>query len=144
MTALRSRTNVTPKDRHAPSTTDNEPLNSTSKPRPYLPDPEEGPSHLSLLDVLRVLGGLFLLSSTLSYFITGNSILWGYRPAITRPARIKAWLTLNYRYTTAPMLLSPSLSLLMAPSTTSLPRRTSTGLAVATRSSQAGMRRGRL
>ncbi|KAL8830452.1 MAG: hypothetical protein Q9191_001414 [Dirinaria sp. TL-2023a] len=47
---------------------------------------------ISTLDILRVLAGLCLLSITLSYFLTGTSILWGYRPAYTRPARIKAWL----------------------------------------------------
>ena len=95
MTALRSR-NLPPKDpdrpSSAPPTAKDDSSTSTSKPKAYLSDPDEGPSRLSLLDVLRVLSGLFLLSSTLSYFITGNSILWGYRPAITRPARIKAWL----------------------------------------------------
>lgn len=85
MTALRSRANLPPKDRDAPSP-------SASKPNASVSDPDEDPSRLSLLDILRVLGGLFLLSSTLSYFITGNSILWGYRPALTRPAQLKAWL----------------------------------------------------
>ena len=90
MTSLRSRTNLPPKD---PLTAaKNDPSDSSSKPKVYTTDQDEGPNRLSLLDVLRVLGGLLLLSSTLSYFVTGNSILWGYRPAITRPARIKAWL----------------------------------------------------
>ncbi|KAI9721804.1 MAG: hypothetical protein M1812_002139 [Candelaria pacifica] len=40
----------------------------------------------SVLDVLRVLGGIFLLSSALSWFITNDSIFWGYRPVWTRPA----------------------------------------------------------
>lgn len=53
---------------------------------------EDGPTRLSVTDVLRILGGLLLLSSTLSYFITGESIFWNYRPAFTRPVRIKAWL----------------------------------------------------
>ena len=92
MTTLRSRTTLPPKDRNAISSADDDQPDPTSKPKAYVSDPDEGPSRLSLLDVLRVLGGLFLLSGTLSYFITGNSILWGYRPAFTRPARIKAWL----------------------------------------------------
>ena len=96
MTALRSRTNLPAKDGQPPSTTpptaNDESLDTTSrKSKTYASDQEDGPNHLSVLDVLRVLGGLFLLSSTLSYFITGNSVLWDYRPAITRPARIKAW-----------------------------------------------------
>ena len=89
MTTLRSRTNLPPKD---PLTAKDDLSDSPSKPKAYTSDHDEGSNRLSVLDVLRVLGGLFLLSSTLSYFITGNSILWGYRPAITRPARIKAWL----------------------------------------------------
>ncbi|KAL9069178.1 MAG: hypothetical protein Q9161_005701 [Pseudevernia consocians] len=96
MTALRSRTNLPPKDRDAtssaPPTAEDGPSSSPSKPKAYVSDEDEAPSHLSLLDILRVLGGLFLLSGTLSYFITGNSILWGYRPALTRPAQLKAWL----------------------------------------------------
>jgi len=50
------------------------------------------PTRLSLIDVLRVLGGLLLLSTTLSYFITSNSLTWGYRPSFTRPARVLAYL----------------------------------------------------
>lgn len=92
MTSLRSRNTLTPKDQNAVSTTGDDQSNLTTKPKAYVSDLDEDPNRLSLLDVLRVLGGLFLLSSTLSYFITGNSILWGYRPAFTRPARIKAWL----------------------------------------------------
>lgn len=55
-------------------------------------DEEDGPTRLSFLDVLRMLGGLFLISSILSYFITGDSIFWNYRPAFTRLPRIKAWI----------------------------------------------------
>ncbi|KAL8893660.1 MAG: hypothetical protein Q9192_005052, partial [Flavoplaca navasiana] len=46
----------------------------------------------SLLDVIRLLLVGILLSTTLSYFITSESLTWGYRPAWTRPARIRAWL----------------------------------------------------
>ena len=94
MTTLRSRTTLPPKEPHASSTAHEEDgsSGSASKPKAYLSDPDEGPSRLSLFDVFRILAGLFLLSSTLSYFVTGNSILWGYRPAITRPARVRAWL----------------------------------------------------
>ena len=95
MTTVRSRNTLPPKYRKAVDTADDDRSNSTSKPKAYVSDPDDGPSRLSVLDVLRVLGGLFLLSSTLSYFITGNSIIWGYRPAFTRPARIKAWLVRN-------------------------------------------------
>ena len=172
MTSLRSRTTLPPKDRNVVSPADDDQSNPTSKPKAYVSDPDEGPSRLSLLDVLRVLGGLFLLSSTLSYFITGNSILWGYRPAFTRPARIKAWLvrslpfknsfqcpytnrpplpstvltisqTLNYPSTMALTSPYPSSSPSMEPSTTSLRPRISTARAAATRSLPAETRRGR-
>ena len=58
---------------------------------PQLSTAEASP-RISIFDILRLLTGLLLLSSTLSYFITGNSVLWGYRPAYTRPARVRAWL----------------------------------------------------
>ena len=52
---------------------------------------EDSSPTLSVLDVLRLLLGLFLLSSLLSYFITNDSILWGYRPWYTRPSVISRW-----------------------------------------------------
>ena len=45
----------------------------------------------SLLDILRLLLLGILLSTTLSYFITSESLTWNYRPPWTRPARIRAW-----------------------------------------------------
>ena len=64
----------------------------SERPKPLRSEDEDGPLSLSVLDVLRILGGLVLLSSALSYFVTGNSIVWNApRPAWTRPARIKAW-----------------------------------------------------
>ncbi|CAD6586958.1 MAG: hypothetical protein ASARMPRED_002894 [Alectoria sarmentosa] len=120
MTALRSRTNLPPQDRDVltPLTAEDRPYNSTSKTKAYVSDPDEGPSRLSLLDVLRVVAGVFLLSSALSYFITGNSILWGYRPAITRPAKIKAWLRGPYDLTDAQLSIyngtDPALPILVA------------------------------
>ncbi len=53
---------------------------------------EEDRVRISLLDILRVLAGLVLLSSILSYFITNSSLTWNYRPAWTRPAIIRSWL----------------------------------------------------
>ncbi|MCJ1301753.1 hypothetical protein MMC08_004554 [Hypocenomyce scalaris] len=59
---------------------------------PLTPSPTT-PTRISLLDILRLLGGLLLLSCTLSYFITGSSLIWNQTPpAFTRPARIRAWL----------------------------------------------------
>ncbi|KAI4247207.1 MAG: hypothetical protein L6R40_001550 [Gallowayella cf. fulva] len=46
----------------------------------------------SPLDILRLTVGLLILSTALSYFITSDSLTWGYRPPWTQPARIKAWL----------------------------------------------------
>lgn len=61
----------------------------TDAPRPSASTPSRG---VSVLDILRILGGLFVLSSALSYFITGDSILWGFRPWYTRPDQIKRWV----------------------------------------------------
>ncbi|KAL8846573.1 MAG: hypothetical protein Q9221_008339 [Calogaya cf. arnoldii] len=70
----------------SPNTTRTYNVSSTS-------DDDEPVSRLpSLLDILRLLLVGILLSTTLSYFITSDSLTWGYRPAWTRPARIRAWL----------------------------------------------------
>jgi len=45
-------------------------------------------SGVSVTDVLRILGGLFLLNCLLSYFITNDSVLWGYRPWFVRPGLV--------------------------------------------------------
>ncbi|KAI5196903.1 cytochrome b5 [Aureobasidium subglaciale] len=49
-------------------------------------------SGVGLTDVLRVLGGLFLLSSALSYFVTSSSLTWGWRPWYSKPALVASWL----------------------------------------------------
>ena len=46
---------------------------------------------LTTLDILRLLLGLFLLSSLLSYFITNDTFFWGYRPWFVRPAVVSRW-----------------------------------------------------
>jgi predicted heme/steroid binding protein len=38
------------------------------------------------MDILRIVGGLFLINCLLSYFITNDSMLWGWRPWFVRPA----------------------------------------------------------
>ncbi|KAL8786540.1 MAG: hypothetical protein Q9195_008171 [Heterodermia aff. obscurata] len=72
------------------------PPSSPPPPKPTTPTTQlishSDRTHISLLDILRLLTGLLLLSSSLSWFITGDSLLWGYRPALTRPSRLKAWL----------------------------------------------------
>lgn len=50
---------------------------------------------LSVLDILRILGGLVLLSSGLSYLTTsGESMTWGYNPWWTRA---REWKTIFVR-----------------------------------------------
>jgi hypothetical protein len=52
-------------------------------------------NRLSFLDVLRILGGILLLSSGLSYLTTsGTSMTWGYDPWWTRA---REWKTLMVR-----------------------------------------------
>jgi predicted heme/steroid binding protein len=46
----------------------------------------------SLLDILRILVGLSLLSVCLSYFITGSSLLWGWNPWFLSPAQVQSYL----------------------------------------------------
>ncbi|KAK0280300.1 hypothetical protein LTR91_004807 [Friedmanniomyces endolithicus] len=53
------------------------------------------------LDLLRILGGLLLLNCLLSYFITNDSVLWGWRPWFIRPGPIA-------RYFRGPLLLTPT------------------------------------
>lgn len=45
---------------------------------------------VSVIDVLRILGGLLLLNCLLSYFITNDSVLWGWRPWFVRPNALMA------------------------------------------------------
>ncbi|KAL8673675.1 MAG: hypothetical protein Q9168_001890 [Polycauliona sp. 1 TL-2023] len=109
----------------------------------------------SFLDILRLLLVGILLSTTLSYFITSESLTWGYRPAWTRPARVRACLNRysavpspsplpNYPSTTAPPRTSPSTSPSTPPSTTSPPPHTSTARGVLTISSPGGTQPARL
>ena len=42
-------------------------------------------NNIGVVDVLRILGGLFLLNCLLSYFVTNDSVLWGWRPWFVRP-----------------------------------------------------------
>ncbi|OQN96211.1 hypothetical protein B0A48_17718 [Cryoendolithus antarcticus] len=53
---------------------------------------------VGVMDILRILGGLFLLNCLLSYFITNDSVLWGYRPWFVQPSQIS-------RYLKGPLLL---------------------------------------
>ncbi|KAI9887102.1 MAG: hypothetical protein M1823_001092 [Watsoniomyces obsoletus] len=83
MSTVRRR-NVTPPPSDPPS-----PSSNTS-PSSKLADEDQ--VRISFLDILRILGGLILLSSILSYFILDNSLTWNYRPRWTRPSIIKSYL----------------------------------------------------
>lgn len=47
---------------------------------------------VTVLDVLRVLGGLVLLNFALSWYVTGESLTWGWRPWFARADGLKAWM----------------------------------------------------
>lgn len=47
---------------------------------------------VGVLDVLRIMTGLLMLNCCLSYFITNDSMLWGYRPWFVRPKVVMRWL----------------------------------------------------
>ena len=47
---------------------------------------------VGVMDILRILGGLFLLNCLLSYFITNDSMLWGWRPWFVRPGVVMRYL----------------------------------------------------
>lgn len=51
----------------------------------------EASNRISVLDVLRILGGILLVNCALSYYITGHSVAWGYRPWFSRPAQLRSW-----------------------------------------------------
>lgn len=62
---------------------------------------EETSNGLSVLDVLRILGGLVLLSCGLSYLSTsGESMTWGYNPWWTRAREWKS-LIVGHRISTS-------------------------------------------
>ncbi|EAW07203.1 putative heme/steroid binding domain protein [Aspergillus clavatus NRRL 1] len=58
-------------------------------------------SSIGILDIIRVLVTLVVASCGLSYYMTGESVLWGYRPWFTR------W-PLLVRYIQGPLALTPA------------------------------------
>jgi len=44
------------------------------------------------MDTLRIVGGLFLLNCLLSYFVTNDSVLWGWRPWFVRPGAVMSYV----------------------------------------------------
>lgn len=47
---------------------------------------------VSLVDIVRLVGGLILLNGLLSYFITNDVFFWGRRPWFTKPAQVASYL----------------------------------------------------
>ena len=67
---------------------------------------QEKIGRIGFLDIIRVLGGVLLLNSVLSYFITGDSVLWGYRPWWTRPGPVRTfWVCFLTAFSALPTLL---------------------------------------
>ncbi|KAF2673669.1 cytochrome b5 [Microthyrium microscopicum] len=56
------------------------------------PSQADEPIRFGVLDILRILLGLFVLSSAMSWFINGDSMLWGWKPWFTRIGPISTWL----------------------------------------------------
>jgi hypothetical protein len=56
------------------------------------PKSNEKGTGLSTVDILRIIAGLLLLNSSLSYFIMGDSFLWGYRPWFILPRVLMQWI----------------------------------------------------
>lgn len=75
------------------STKSSSPTTTTTnaKPKVDFEDPDAHPT-VTLLDGLRILVGLALLSGLLSYFVTGNSVVWGYNAWWTQPKAVAASL----------------------------------------------------
>ncbi|KAI9660488.1 MAG: hypothetical protein M1821_009838 [Bathelium mastoideum] len=85
-------------DSNAPSTSNGKASRTQLKTDP------ERIGGFGFLDVLRVLGGVLLLNTVLSYFITGDSVLWGYRPWWTRQGPLKAFMSGPLRLTDQELL----------------------------------------
>lgn len=78
--AADDRAKVAPKDADKPSST------RRTKDEPSI----------STIDILRIIVGLLLLQSLLSYFITGDSFVWNYRAWWLRPKALAAKLVRNF------------------------------------------------
>jgi hypothetical protein len=58
------------------------PATESATPASRLHD-EDKTSFFSIFEILRTLTLIFVLSSTLSWFITKDGIWWGYKPKVT-------------------------------------------------------------
>lgn len=52
---------------------------------------EDNGGRIGVIDIVRLLGGLILLNCLLSYFVTNDSLLWGWRPWFVRPGVVMGW-----------------------------------------------------
>lgn len=52
----------------------------------------EDNSSIGVVEALRIVAGLLLISCIASYFVTGDSVTWNYRPWWIRPKALTAWL----------------------------------------------------
>jgi hypothetical protein len=58
----------------------------------YAEDKDEAPLRgFSVLDVTRVLLGILLLSSAMSWFVHGDSLLWGWKPWWANIDAVRSW-----------------------------------------------------
>jgi len=51
---------------------------------------------ITVVDILRIAGGLLLLNCLLSYFVTNDSVLWGWRPWFVRPAVVMRYFVRSH------------------------------------------------
>ena len=65
---------------------------SDSQASPATPTKAEKKNGLGVTDILRILGGLLLLNCALSYFVTNDSVAWGWRPWFSKPSQLQSWL----------------------------------------------------
>lgn len=79
---------------------DRQPNGGDSSDRRVKPvrDQKAEDSGLGVTDVLRILGGLLLLNCLLSYFITNNSVMWGWRPWYSRPGAVMRYIVSRHCY----------------------------------------------
>jgi hypothetical protein len=65
-------------------------------PKTRRKDDEDGSGRpargVGIMGVLRILGGLALLSSAMSWFITGDSVMWGWKPWFFQMSAMESWL----------------------------------------------------
>lgn len=52
---------------------------------------------IGVIDIFRIIAGLLLLNCIASYFVTGDSVTWNYRPWWIRPKILAARLVRRYR-----------------------------------------------